>query len=411
MEIKEYIKSLIRELLDEESGSGAVGGYLTPKAFAKNGQGPNAATKQSKRLGWELAEDASRFTPNIGGSTKTKGPGKRFIPRGFEIPSEFFDPIDIGGEKKIHFKVITKGDESILLISHLTRLALEAIERGRTSFEKEQRLPILTRMLKEKMPGGVRGILKKYTTGVNLLPNGFIPVPVKITHDNLTQFESTPNLAKDSNVRITEKGINLLKAIKENPAKYKEIIPADYLQFLVFLYKGRDSSTTPATFASISGVSKSASSKIATSMSEKGLADMDVPSQSSQEDSTDKWYIYNPGSPGVDKDAVLIKGVGTNLYENIQTMIKKGLLNEVTYNKFKNEVKFRTKNEQLHKAIREVKRKLSEIDRIVEYTSRMKQELSEGEEGMNYWKKTQNNLSTISEMVDILNNKIKNLNQ
>ena len=47
------------------------------------------------------------------------------------------------------------------------------------------------------------------------------------------------------------------------------------------------------------------------------------------------------------------------------------------------------KNEQLHKAIREVKRKLSEIGRIVEYTSRMKQELSEGEEGLKYWKNTE----------------------
>jgi hypothetical protein len=95
----------------------------------------------------------------------------------------------------------------------------------------------------------------------------------------------------------------------------------------------------------------------------------------------------------------------------LKNIIEKELINEVTYNKFKNEVKFRTKNEQLHKAIREVKRKLSEIDRIVEYTSRMKQELSEGEEGVKYWKTTQKNLSTISEMVDILNNKIKTLNQ
>jgi hypothetical protein len=52
-----------------------------------------------------------------------------------------------------------------------------------------------------------------------------------------------------------------------------------------------------------------------------------------------------------------------------------------------------------------------EIDRIVEYTSRMKQELSEGEEGLKYWKKTESNISTISEMVNTLNNKIKNLNQ
>jgi hypothetical protein len=97
--------------------------------------------------------------------------------------------------------------------------------------------------------------------------------------------------------------------------------------------------------------------------------------------------------------------------ESLINIVKEELLNEVTYHKFKNEVKFRTKNEQLHKAIREVKRKLMEIDRIVEYTSRMKQELSEGEEGLKYWKKTESNIATISEMVNHLNNKIKNLNQ
>jgi predicted transcriptional regulator len=98
-----------------------------------------------------------------------------------------------------------------------------------------------------------------------------------------------------------------------------------------------------------------------------------------------------------------------NMSESLIDIIKEELLNEVTYHKFKNEVKFRTKNEQLHKAIREVKRKLAEIDRIVEYTSRMKQELSEGEEGLKYWKKTESNIATISEMVNTLNNKIKNL--
>jgi hypothetical protein len=97
--------------------------------------------------------------------------------------------------------------------------------------------------------------------------------------------------------------------------------------------------------------------------------------------------------------------------ESLINIVEEELLNEVTYHKFKNEVKFRTKNEQLHKAIREVKRKLSEIDRIVEYTSRMKQELSEGEEGVKYWKKTESNIASISEMVNHLNNKIKNLQQ
>lgn len=99
------------------------------------------------------------------------------------------------------------------------------------------------------------------------------------------------------------------------------------------------------------------------------------------------------------------------IYESIDKIVKEELLNEVTYNKFKSEVKLRSKNEQLHKAIKEVKRKLMEIDRIVEYTHMMKQELSEGEEGLKYWKTTESNVSRIAEMVNNLNTKIKNLQQ
>lgn len=96
--------------------------------------------------------------------------------------------------------------------------------------------------------------------------------------------------------------------------------------------------------------------------------------------------------------------------ENLEDIIKEELLNEGTYKQFKKEVKFRTKAEQLHKAMREVKRKLSEIDRIVEYTQRMKQELSEGD-GVQYWSRTEKAVSQISEMVNHLNNKINNLKQ
>ena len=103
-------------------------------------------------------------------------------------------------------------------------------------------------------------------------------------------------------------------------------------------------------------------------------------------------------------------GVKENKMKSLNDIIDQELLNEVSYSKFKNEVKFRTKSERLHKAIREVKRKIQEIDRIVEYTSRMKQELSE-DGGINYWKATQKNVGQISEMINQLNNKIKNLNQ
>ena len=103
-------------------------------------------------------------------------------------------------------------------------------------------------------------------------------------------------------------------------------------------------------------------------------------------------------------------GKKSSMNESLNDIIEQELLNEVTYSKFKNEVKYRTKAEQLHKAIREVKRKLQEIDRIVEYTQRMKTELSEGD-GIQYWNRTNKAVATISEMVNHLNNKIKNLNQ
>jgi hypothetical protein len=106
----------------------------------------------------------------------------------------------------------------------------------------------------------------------------------------------------------------------------------------------------------------------------------------------------------------LWKNKKSAMNETLLNIIEKEMVNEVTYGKFKKDVKHRTKSEQLHKAIREVKRKLAEIDRIVEYTSRMKQELSE-DGGINYWKATQKNVASISEMVNQLNNKIKSLNQ
>ena len=121
--------------------------------------------------------------------------------------------------------------------------------------------------------------------------------------------------------------------------------------------------------------------------------------------------MWDLAGSSVDRHAINVLSKPKPMKESLLNVIDQGILNEVSYGKFKKEVTYRTKSEQLHKAIREVKRKLAEIDRIVEYTSRMKQELSEGEDGIKYWKATQKNVSQISEMVNHLNNKIKNLNQ
>lgn len=280
---KEYIKEIAKNILDEEGlnvtdNSGAA--YSTPKAFKK-------------------VDEEARFTGNLGGSNKASG--RRYIPEETILP---------GFLRPGNFKVVANGNTIALFISPLARTALEAITRGRTSFEKEERLTTLTRLFKDKMPQMTRGIIKKNIKFSKINKIGdqeWIPVEVEI------------------------------KAIDQ---ENKDI----YIK---------------------------------------------VPRSAADEPSR----LQNP------------------LYEELEKLIDAELLKEGTYNQFKNEVKFRTKSEQLHHAIREVKRKLGEIDRLVEYTSRMKSELSEGEEGLKYWKATEKAVGSIAETITQLSNKIKNLNQ
>jgi hypothetical protein len=57
---RSQLQQIIREVLDEMSTTGGVGGYLTPKAFAKKGQGKNVATKTGEKLGFKTVERPKR---------------------------------------------------------------------------------------------------------------------------------------------------------------------------------------------------------------------------------------------------------------------------------------------------------------------------------------------------------------
>jgi len=83
-----------------------------------------------------------------------------------------------------------------------------------------------------------------------------------------------------------------------------------------------------------------------------------------------------------------------------------GEVNE-SYSKFKTETKTRGKADQFHQAVREVRKKVQEINRLFEYVSRLKSELSEGEGGLKYKAHTEKALSKIKEMVAELNQNIK----
>ena len=86
-------------------------------------------------------------------------------------------------------------------------------------------------------------------------------------------------------------------------------------------------------------------------------------------------------------------------------------LNEVRYSQFKNETKNRKPQEQLHMGVKEIQRKLDEINKLVEFTSRMKTELKGDAEQMNYLKRTHNALFKINEKIQDINNKIKGLTE
>ena len=77
------------------------------------------------------------------------------------------------------------------------------------------------------------------------------------------------------------------------------------------------------------------------------------------------------------------------------------------YNRFRNQTKTRPKQDQFHQAVREVKKKLGEANKIMEYAGRLKNELNEGGEPFKYKKHTEGALAQIKESVVNLYKKFK----
>ncbi len=86
-------------------------------------------------------------------------------------------------------------------------------------------------------------------------------------------------------------------------------------------------------------------------------------------------------------------------------------LNEARYSTFKKEVKTRTPQQQLHEGVKAIQRRLDEINRLVEFTARMKAELKENDEGVMYLERTRKSLDKINEKIQEINNKINNLTE
>jgi hypothetical protein len=98
----------------------------------------------------------------------------------------------------------------------------------------------------------------------------------------------------------------------------------------------------------------------------------------------------------------------TNFFNNQN---KEQGLNEARYTDFKKKSQFRTPTQQLHMAVREIRRKIDEMTKVVAFTERMRTELKASNEGMSYLNRTRESISRINEKLQELNNRIKGLTE
>jgi thioredoxin reductase len=100
-----------------------------------------------------------------------------------------------------------------------------------------------------------------------------------------------------------------------------------------------------------------------------------------------------------DTNTIEVKGEEVDNYNSFVRALKEEI-NE-GYAQFRNETKTRTKPEQYHSAVKEVKKKVNEINRLFEYMDRLKSELNEGEE-IKYKKYTEKAIQQIKEQTKSL---------
>ena len=119
--------------------------------------------------------------------------------------------------------------------------------------------------------------------------------------------------------------------------------------------------------------------------------------------------------PVVDDIAAKIKAefnrYRTHIRKNYPDEYKKFTLNEARYTDFKKKSQFRTPTQQLHIAVREIRRKIDEMSKVVSFTERMRTELKASNEGMAYLNRTREAIAKINEKLQELNNRIKGLTE
>lgn len=166
---------------------------------------------------------------------------------------------------------------------------------------------------------------------------------------------------------------------------------------------------------------KESTTKAFTRNPARPVTNQDKNSPSGFESMPDSAKVYTKGGFRVIKPKERINSKdlwkGSHLKETLDIMKfkiiepKEEQLNEVRYSQFKNETKNRTPQQQLHEGVKKIQRNLDEINKLVEFVTRMKTELKGDADSINYLKRTHNSLFKINEKIQSINDKIKGLTE
>ena len=132
----------------------------------------------------------------------------------------------------------------------------------------------------------------------------------------------------------------------------------------------------------------------------KPLKEMDAQNSNTDEILTYLQAAKQNGTLSPDAQEVFLQWMNTPgaSREEIINVLRKltGMYLKEGYAQFRNSTKQRSKPDQFHQAVKQVKQKMNEINRIFEYVDRLKSELSEGED-LKYKKYTENAFTQIKE--------------
>ena len=431
MDINEYIKQMVREMMDEdgESTTASVGGYLTPKAFAKKGQGKNVATKTAEKQGMKVAPEGMPSDSKVK-DYKELWKGKHSamnenmtiedaVKQLRPLLAHTLEHDKLSGDFSDWLNKVKAGDDEIL--DRMWDLAGNSVDKHAINILSKVNEGDYDKASVSSQPSGYNAASPSSAPSLYLQKSEY-------TSENMNELEMkkgkrfipptfpfNEKLLEPFELSKTKEPIRLFKLVSKGE-EYILLASPFVKNALESIERGRgsidkDRQAAYAYSANLANYLKDNLNQSARVVIKKYL-------QHAKPGPGGYFPINLTVTKGKNSE-LLIKNpifdtssdIASPKYESLKDIIKQELMNEATYSKFKKDISYRSKTEMLHKGIKEVKRKLAEIDRIVEYTSRMKQELSEGEEGIKYWKATVSNVTQISEMVNNLNEKIKNLYQ